>query len=76
MNAMGIVGVPVGASPSQRQELKSSGATINAVPFPAYAVANPSHYRLGIYNGLSITFTPLAGFRSITVYINVTDFVG
>jgi hypothetical protein len=49
---------------------------INAVPFPAYSIANPSHYRLGIYNGLSITFTPLAGFRSITVFINVTDFVG
>jgi len=51
-------------------------AVVNAVPFPAYAKANPSHYRLGIYNGLSITFTPLAGFRSITVFINVTDFVG
>jgi hypothetical protein len=51
-------------------------AVVNAVPFPAYTKANESHYRQGIYNGLSITFTPLSGFRSITVYINVTDFVG
>jgi hypothetical protein len=62
-------------------EVLSSGryngfAVVNAVPFVPYAIANPSHYRLGIYNGLSITFTPLAGFRSITVDINVTDFVG
>lgn len=48
---------------------------VNAVPFTAYLTANPSHYRLGIYNGLSITFTPLRGFESITVNINVTDFV-
>jgi hypothetical protein len=54
----------------------NGSAVINAVPFTTYSIANPSHYRLGIYNGLSITFTPLAGFRSITVYINVTDFVG
>lgn len=51
-------------------------AVVNAVPFTTYSIANPTHYRLGIYNGLSITFTPLAGFRSITVDINVTDFVG
>jgi hypothetical protein len=49
---------------------------INAVPFVPYSIANPTHYRQGIYNGLSVTFTPLAGFRSITVDINVTDFVG
>lgn len=51
-------------------------AVVNAVPFPTYSIANPSHYRQGIYNGLSITFTPLQGFRSITIDINVTDFVG
>ena len=48
---------------------------INAIPFTDYVVANPSHYRLGIYIGLSVTFTPLRGFESITVQINVTDFV-
>lgn len=51
-------------------------AVVNAIPFPAYSLANPTHYRQGIYNGLSITFTPLSGFRSITININVTDFVG
>jgi len=48
---------------------------INAIPFTDYAVANPSHYSLGIYNGLSLTYTPLRGFEQITVNINVTDFV-
>lgn len=48
---------------------------VNAVPFVPYNVANPSHYRLGIYNGLSITYTPARGFISITINIVVTDFV-
>jgi hypothetical protein len=48
---------------------------INAVPFPAYTTANPGDYRIGVYDGLSITYPPLRGFESITVDINVTDFV-
>lgn len=48
---------------------------VNAVPFVPYLTVSPSHYREGIYNGLSITFTPQLGFLSITVDINVTDFV-
>jgi hypothetical protein len=55
--------------------LYAGNCAVNAIPFVSYTRANPSHYRLGIYNGLSITFTPLRGFERITVYINVTDFV-
>lgn len=53
----------------------AGNVVINAVPFVPYSVANPSHYRLGKYDGLSITFTPQLGFLSITININVTDFV-
>jgi hypothetical protein len=55
--------------------LYAGNCVVNAIPFTSYTRANPSHYRLGIYNGLSITFTPLRGFERITVNINVTDFV-
>jgi hypothetical protein len=53
----------------------AGNVVVNAVPFRPYAVANPSHYRLGKYDGLSLTFTPQIGFLSITVNINITDFV-
>lgn len=49
-------------------------AVINAVPFVAYYTANPSQFRIGVYNGFSITCTPLRGFESITFNINVSDF--
>ena len=49
--------------------------TVNAVPFTAYAAANPSDYRAGKYDGLSVQYTPNRGFESITFNINVTDFV-
>jgi hypothetical protein len=55
--------------------LYAGNCVVNAIPFVPYTRANPSHYRQGIYNGLSITFTPLRGFERITVNINVTDFV-
>lgn len=55
--------------------LYAGNCVVNAVPFVSYTRANPSHYRQGIYNGLSITFTPLRGFERITVNVNVTDFV-
>lgn len=53
----------------------AGNVVINAVPFTAYTAANPTHYRQGIYNGLSFTFTPLRGFESITINIVATDFV-
>ena len=48
---------------------------VNAVPFVPYARANPSDYRIGLYSGLSMVYTPLRGFEQIIFNINVTDFV-
>jgi hypothetical protein len=48
---------------------------INAVPFVAYYTANPGDYKIGVYDGLSVTYTPLRGFDNITVNLNVSDFV-
>jgi hypothetical protein len=50
-------------------------AVINAVPFPLYYAANPSNYRLGIYGGFSVVYTPQLGFNQIIFNVNVTDFV-
>lgn len=50
-------------------------AVINCVPFVPYFTASPSDYRIGQYNGMSITMTPLRGFQQITFVINATDFV-
>lgn len=49
---------------------------VNAIPFTAYATDNPTHYRQGIYNGLTMVYTPLIGFEHITFNIQLTDFVG
>lgn len=49
--------------------------TVNAIPFTAYTTANPSDYRAGAYDGLSVQYTPNRGFESITFNVNVTDFV-
>lgn len=55
---------------------KYTGLTlVNAVPFIPYNTANPSDYRLGVYDGLSVEYTPARGFESITINVNVTDFV-
>ena len=48
---------------------------INAVPFASYYTANPGQYKTGTYNGLSVTFTPLRGFESVTINVNVTNVV-
>lgn len=48
---------------------------INAIPFVAYYQANESDYAIGVYNGFSVTFAPLRGFESITINVNVTNFV-
>ncbi len=48
---------------------------VNAVPFRAYTAANPSDYADGVYDGLSVVYTPARGFESITFNVNVTDFV-
>lgn len=48
---------------------------VNAVPFVAYAAANPADYPIGKYAGLSIIYSPARGFISIVININVSDFV-
>lgn len=50
-------------------------ALINAVPFVPYYLASPGDFKIGVYNGFSITCTPQRGFESITFNVNVTDFV-
>jgi len=47
---------------------------VNAVPFTNYLSLNPTHYRLGQYNGLTMIYTPTRGFRSIVFNVLVTDF--
>jgi hypothetical protein len=48
---------------------------VNAIPFPSYTAAHPSHYAIGEYDGLSMVYTPLRGFEHIVFNIVVTDFV-
>lgn len=48
---------------------------VNAIPFAAYAVANPSHYGIGEYDGLSTLFIPARGFVHILVQVVATDIV-
>lgn len=48
---------------------------VNAVPFVDYYTANPGDYKLGVYNGLSVTYIPARGFTQITFNINASDFV-
>jgi len=54
--------------------LSLSNFSASAVPFTTYVLANPSNYPAGIYNGLSVSYTPNRGFIQITVYVNVTSF--
>ena len=48
---------------------------VNADPFVTYTAENPNDYQAGIYNGISVDYTPLRGFESITVNVTVTNFV-
>ncbi|HET8685902.1 MAG TPA: hypothetical protein VFM18_04475, partial [Methanosarcina sp.] len=48
---------------------------VQAINFVTYTANNPTHYALGIYNGLSLVATPARGFISITFNLNVTDVV-
>jgi hypothetical protein len=51
-------------------------AVVNAVPFATYYAASPSDYKIGLYGGYSISFTPQRGFDNIVLNINATQFVG
>ena len=50
-----------------------SPATVQAVPFVTYVQQNPGDYATGTYNGLSLTFVPLRGFSSITIYLTASN---
>ena len=50
-----------------------SPASVNAVPFTTYVAQHPSDYATGTYNGLSLTFVPLRGFTSITIYLTASN---
>ena len=53
----------------------AGNCAVNAIPFTNYTKDNPSDYRFGVYNGLSVVMTPSRGFESILINIEVTDFV-
>ena len=55
--------------------LAQSPITVTAIAFTTYNAANPNDYANGVYNGLALTYTPNRGFISITMNINVTDFL-
>ena len=50
-----------------------SPASVFAVPFSTYVSQHPSDYATGTYNGLSLTFVPLRGFTSITIYLTASN---
>lgn len=47
---------------------------INADPFGSYVVENPGDYPAGVYDGISVDFTPLKGFEGITINMTVSNF--
>ena len=50
-----------------------SPANVNAIPFTTYVTQHPGDYATGTYNGLSLTFVPLRGFSSITIYLTASN---
>ena len=51
-------------------------AVVNAVPFANFYAESPGDYKIGLYSGYSISFTPSRGFDNIILNINATQFVG
>lgn len=51
------------------------GVLVNAVPFASFVGLNPSDYPIGLYTGLSISYTPARGFQNIIFNVNVSNFV-
>ena len=50
-----------------------SPASVAAVSFTTYVGQHPGDYATGTYNGLSVTFVPLRGFTSITIYLTASN---
>lgn len=48
---------------------------VNAVPFLSYTQANPTHYSLGQYDGISVIYAPQTGFDQILINVNATEVV-
>jgi hypothetical protein len=48
---------------------------VNAVPFIAYSITNPSDYAVGEYDGLSTLFIPARGFVHVLVQVVATNIV-
>src|SRR6185437_14927754 len=48
---------------------------VNAEPFIAYNSENPNDYSEGIYDGISVVYTPSRGFTQIVVNLVVQNFV-
>ncbi len=51
------------------------GVLVDAVPFVSYVDLNPSDYPIGLYSGLSISYTPARGFQNIIFNVNVSNFI-
>ena len=54
--------------------LALSPISVQATGFTAYVTANPTDYAAGIYNGLSVSYTPTTGFTQITFNVTVSNF--
>lgn len=82
--ANGLVLNPIRATALSAADLQNAlaagtyaGSTlVNADPFGAYTTENPNDYGTGTYNGISVRYTPLRGFQSITVNVTVSSFAG
>jgi hypothetical protein len=48
---------------------------VNAVPFLDYSLANPGHYKIGEYDGLSVLFIPQRGFIHVLITIVASELV-
>jgi hypothetical protein len=48
---------------------------VNAVQFVDYVNANPGHFKIGEYDGLSVLFIPARGFIHILVSVTATNLV-
>jgi len=47
---------------------------VNAIPFVDYVTENPSDYKIGLYEGFTIAYTPLRGFDQIIFNLDASNF--
>jgi hypothetical protein len=57
------------------QGVYAGQCNVNAVPFINYNLANPGHYKIGEYDGLSALFIPARGFIHIMVSVIASSLV-